>query len=48
MIESPSEKEEDDDEDEDEKEYDEEEMALFIKKFNKFIRKRRSFKGEKK
>jgi hypothetical protein len=48
MIESPSEEEEDDDEDEDEKEYDEEEMALFIKKFNKFIRKRRSFKGEKK
>jgi hypothetical protein len=48
MIESPSEEEEDDDEDEDEKEYDEEEMALFIKKFNKFISKRRSFKGEKK
>jgi hypothetical protein len=50
MIESPSEEEEDDDEDEDEdeKEYDEEEMTLFIKKFNKFIRKRRPFKGEKK
>jgi hypothetical protein len=37
MIESPSEKEE---EDEDVKEYDEEEMALFIKKFYKFISKR--------
>jgi hypothetical protein len=40
MIVSPSEEEKDDDEDEDEKEYDEEEMALFIKKFNKFISKR--------
>jgi hypothetical protein len=38
MIVSPSEEEKDDDEDE--KEYDEEEMALFIKKFNKFISKR--------
>jgi hypothetical protein len=37
IIESPSEEE---DEDEDEKEYDEEEMTLFIKKFNKFISKR--------
>jgi hypothetical protein len=44
MIESPSEEEEDDDE----KEYDEEEMSLFIKKFNKFISKRRSFKGDRK
>jgi hypothetical protein len=43
MIESPSE--EDDDDDEDEKEYDEEVMALFIKKFNKFISKRRPFQG---
>jgi hypothetical protein len=41
MIESPS-------EDEDEKEYDEEEMALFIKKFNKFISKRRPFKENRK
>jgi hypothetical protein len=41
IIESPSE------EEEDEKEYDEEEMALFIKKFNKFIKKRRSYKGDK-
>jgi hypothetical protein len=41
MIESPS-------EEEHEKEYDEEEMALFIKNFNKFIRKRRSFKRDRK
>jgi hypothetical protein len=45
MIERPSEEEE---EHEDEKEYDEEEMALFIKKFNKFISKRRPFRGDKK
>jgi hypothetical protein len=36
IIESPSEE-----EDEDEKEYNEDEVALFIKKFNKFIKKRR-------
>jgi hypothetical protein len=47
IIESLTEKEEEE-EDEDEKEYDEEEMALFIKKFNKFISKRRPFKGDKK
>jgi hypothetical protein len=41
VIESPS-------EDEDEKEYDEEEIALFIKKFNKFISKRRPFKKNRK
>jgi hypothetical protein len=45
MIESPSEEEDDD---EDEKEYNEEEMTLFIKKFNKFISKRRPFKGDRK
>jgi hypothetical protein len=45
IIESPSEEEE---EEEDEKEYDEEEMALFINKFNKYISKRRPFKGDKK
>jgi hypothetical protein len=44
MIESPSEEEDD----EDEKEYDEEDMTLFIKKFNKFISKRRSFKRDRK
>jgi hypothetical protein len=48
MIESPSEEEEEDDDDEDEKEYDEEEMTLFIKKFNKFISKRKPFKGDRK
>jgi hypothetical protein len=31
-----------------ENEYDEEEIALFIKKFNKYMSKRRSFKGDKK
>jgi hypothetical protein len=43
LIESPSEKEEDN-----EREYDEYEVALFIKKFNKFIKKRRPYKGERK
>jgi hypothetical protein len=38
MLESPSEKE--GEEYEDEKEYDEDEMPLFIKKFNKFIMKK--------
>jgi hypothetical protein len=49
MIEIPSEDEEErEEEEEEEKEYDEEEMALFIKKFNMFISKRRPFKGDKK
>jgi hypothetical protein len=50
MIESPSEEEEEEEEedDSDEKEYDEEEMALFMKKFNKFISKRRPFRGDRK
>jgi hypothetical protein len=43
LIESPSEEEEDN-----EREYDEDEVALFIKKFNKFIKKRRPYKGERK
>jgi hypothetical protein len=30
------------------REYDEEDMSLFIKKFNMFISKRRPFKGDKK
>jgi hypothetical protein len=47
VIESPSEEEEDEEDDSDEKEYDEEEMALFIKDFNKFI-SRRSFKVDRK
>jgi hypothetical protein len=46
IIESPSEeKKEEEEEEEDE---DEKKMALFIKKFNKFISKRRTFKGDKK
>jgi hypothetical protein len=49
VIESSSEEEEEEEEDkEEEKEYDEDEMSLFIKKFNKYIRKRRCFKGDRK
>jgi hypothetical protein len=44
LIGSPSEEEEEDSE----REYDEDEMALFIKKFNKFIKKRIPYKGERK
>jgi hypothetical protein len=43
LIESPSEEEEDN-----EREYDEDEVALFIKKFNKFIKERIPYKGERK
>jgi hypothetical protein len=45
LIESPSEEEEEGD---NERQYDEDEVALFIKKFNKFIKKRRPYKGERK
>jgi hypothetical protein len=48
LIESPSEEEEQKKEEDSEREYDEDEMALFIKKFNTFIKKRRAYKGEKK
>jgi hypothetical protein len=49
LIESPSEEEEEEEEEEDsERENDEDEMALFIKKLNKFIKKRRPYKGERK
>jgi hypothetical protein len=48
LIESPSEEEEDDEQEDNKREYDEDEVALFIKKFNKFIKKRRSYKGERK
>jgi uncharacterized FlaG/YvyC family protein len=41
LIESPSEEEEEEEEEDSEREYDEDEMALFIKKLNKFIKKRR-------
>jgi hypothetical protein len=48
LIESPSEEEEEEkEEEEDEREYDEDELALFIKKFNKFIKKRRPYKGDR-
>jgi hypothetical protein len=45
LIESPSEEEEE--EEDNEREYDEDEVALFIKKFNKFIKKRRPYKRER-
>jgi hypothetical protein len=50
LIESPSEEEEEEEENEEnnEREYDEDEGTLFIKKFNKFIKKRRPYKGERK
>jgi hypothetical protein len=48
IIESPCEEEDVEEEDEDEKEYDEEEMALLIKKFNKYIKKRRPYKADRK
>jgi hypothetical protein len=45
LIESPSKEEEEKDEEEDnEREYDEDEITLFIKKSNKFIKKRRPYK----
>jgi hypothetical protein len=47
LIESPTEEEEEE-EDNNESEYDEDEVDLFIKKFNKFIKKRRPYKGERK
>jgi hypothetical protein len=47
IIKSPSEEEEEEEEDEDEKEYDEDEVALFIKNFNKLIKKRRAYKGDR-
>jgi hypothetical protein len=46
LIERPSEEEEE--EEDSEREYDEDEIILFIKKFNKFIKKRRPYKGERK
>jgi hypothetical protein len=49
LIESHSEEEEEEEEEEDnEREYDEDEVALFIKKFNKFIKQRRPYEGERK
>jgi hypothetical protein len=45
LTESPSEEEEEED---NEKIYDEDEVSSFIKKLNKFIKKRRPYKGERK
>jgi hypothetical protein len=47
LVESSSEEEQDEDDEDEEKEYDEEEVTLFIKKFNKYMSKRRPFKGDK-
>jgi uncharacterized FlaG/YvyC family protein len=48
LIESPSEEEEEEEEEDDnERDYDEDEVALFIKKFNKFIKRRRPYKRER-
>jgi hypothetical protein len=44
LIETPSEEEEEDNK----REYDEDELVLFIKKFNKFIMRRMPYKGERK
>jgi hypothetical protein len=46
VIESSSKEEEEDDDEV--KEYDGDEMTLFIKKFNKYISKRRPFKEDRK
>jgi hypothetical protein len=48
IVESSSEEEQEEDDEDEEKKYDEEEMTLFIKKFNKYMSKRRTFKGDKK
>jgi hypothetical protein len=50
LIETPSEEEEEEEEEEEDNEgqYDEDDMTLFIKKFNKFIKRRRPYKGERK
>jgi uncharacterized FlaG/YvyC family protein len=50
LIETPSEDEEEEEEEEkdNEREYDEDKVYLFIKKFNKFIKRIRSYKRERK
>jgi hypothetical protein len=48
LVESSCEEEQEEDEVDETEEYNEEEMTLFIKKFNKYISKRRPFKGDKK
>jgi hypothetical protein len=47
LIQSPSEEEEEKEED-NEREYDEDEVTLFIKKFNKLIKKRKPYNWEMK
>jgi hypothetical protein len=42
------EEEEKEEEEDNERKYDEDEVVLFIKKFNKFIKRRRPYKGERK
>jgi hypothetical protein len=50
LIETPSEEEEEEEEEEEDnkREYDEDEATLFIKKFNKFIKRRKPYKGKRK
>jgi hypothetical protein len=50
LIGRPSEKEEEEEEEEEDngREYDEDELALFIKRFNMFLKKRRLYKRERK
>jgi hypothetical protein len=48
LVECSSEEEQEEDDEDEKKECDEEEIALFIKKFNKYMSKRRPFKGDKK
>jgi hypothetical protein len=48
LIENHSEEEEEEKEKDNEREYDKDEMILFIKKFNKLIKKRRPYKEERK
>jgi methionyl-tRNA synthetase len=48
LIETPSKEKLEEEEEDNKREYDEDEVALFIKKFNKFIKKRRPYKGERK
>jgi hypothetical protein len=51
LIETPSveeEEEEEEEEEDNEREYNEDEVALFIKKFSKFIKRRRPYKGQRK
>jgi hypothetical protein len=48
LLRKKKKKKKEEDEEDSEREYDEDEMDLFIKKFNKFIKKRRPYKGERK